>query len=345
MIERQNFGSFAGQPVHLFTLKNKNSVEVSICNYGGIVTSIKTPDKKGNFDDIVLGFDTLEEYIEDNPYFGCIAGRFANRIAGGRFSLAGKTYQLTTNGGEHHLHGGERGFDKVLWKARETSDNSLNLTYHSKDGEEIYPGGLEVEVIYTLTDNDELRIDYAATTDAPTIVNLTNHSYFNLSGATDILAHEVLLKADRFTPIDEGFIPTGELKEVDGTPFDFREFMPIGARINNDHEQIKLADGYDHNWVLNGQAGELRHVASVRELETGRGLELFTTQPGVQFYSGNFLTHIKGKDGRIYEKRSGFCLETQHFPDSPNQPNFPSVTLKPGEKYEQTTVFKFTILS
>ena len=344
MIERQNFGAFAGQVVELFTLRNKNGIEMATCNYGGIITSIKTPDKKGNFNDIVLGFDTLDEYVNDNPYFGCIAGRFANRIAGGKFSLEGKTYQLAQNDGANHLHGGERGFDKVLWEARASTANSLTLSYTSKDGEEGYPGRLEVEVTYTLTDDNELRIDYAAATDAPTIVNLTNHSYFNLSGADDILAHEVHLNADSFTPIDDGFIPTGELKEVAGTPFDFRAFIPIGARIHDDNEQLKFADGYDHNWVLNGQAGDLRRVATVREVETGRVLEVFTTQPGVQFYSGNFLTHVNGKGGRIYKKRAGFCLETQHFPDSPNQPHFPSAVLRPGNRYEEITVFKFSLV-
>lgn len=341
MISRQDFGTFSSQSVELFTLKNANGIELSICTYGGIITSIKTPDKHGDFDDIVLGFDTLEPYLNDNPYFGCTAGRFANRIAGGRFSLEGKTYQLAKNNGENHLHGGERGFDKVLWQAREMSDNSLSLKYHSQDGEEGYPGALEATVTYTLTENDDLRIDYAATTDAPTIINLTNHSYFNLSGAADILAHEVLINADRFTPTDKSLIPTGELREVNDTPFDFRSFTPIGERIHASNEQLKFADGYDHNWVLNGPRGELRHAATVREVATGRGLEVLSTQPGVQFYSGNFLTHVVGKGGRVYKRRAGFCLETQHFPNSPNQPEFPSTSLRPGERYEETTLFRF----
>jgi aldose 1-epimerase len=346
-IKKQPVGKTeSGLPVDLFTLSNDNGVGVKISNYGGIVVSAMTPDRNGEFGDIVLGFDTLEEYIQQNPYFGCIVGRCANRIAQGKFRLNGVEYKLAQNNGQNHLHGGIRGFDKVVWTAEAVTGEGevgLKLTYLSRDGEEGYPGNLSVEVIYTLTQQNELKIDYAATTDQVTIMNLSNHSYFNLAEAGDVLGHELMINADRFTPIDETLIPTGELRVVKGTPMDFTRSTPIGARIDQPDEQLQLAGGYDHNWVLNNPNGSLSLAARVKEPTSGRVLEVYTTQPGVQFYTGNFLDELVGKGGQVYRKRSGFCLETQHFPDSPNQPDFPSVVLKPGERYAQTTVFRFAV--
>jgi aldose 1-epimerase len=351
-IKKEPFGNMVdGTPVDLYTLANARGVEVRISNYGGTVISLMVPDRNGAFEDVVLGFDTLEEYVEKSPYFGCIAGRYANRIAKGRFTLDGVEYTLAQNDGENHLHGGIKGFDKVVWQAKQFKRDDavgLELTYLSKDGEEGYPGNLSVKVIYNLTDDDELRIEYFATTDGATVVNLTNHSYFDLAGAMsgDILGHELMIHADRFTPIDETLIPTGELRSVQGTPMDFTQLVAIGARIEQDDEQLIFGNGYDHNWVLNKPAGSLALAARVHEPTTGRVLEVYTTEPGIQFYAGNFLDgSIRGKGGRVYERRYGFCLETQHFPDSPNQPGFPSTVLRPGEEYAHTTVYRFSARS
>jgi aldose 1-epimerase len=345
-MDKRSFGrTRTGASADLFTLKNSNGVEVGITNYGAIVTSIKCPDRAGKLADVVLGFDSLEGYLGDNPYFGAIVGRYGNRIAKGRFTLNGKEYKLATNNGPNHLHGGITGFNRVVWQAEPAGDFTLKLTYVSKDGEEGYPGTLTSTVDYTLTEGNELKISYLATTDKDTIFNLTNHSYFNLAGegSGDILGHRIRIHADRFTPVDATLIPTGELRPVAGTPFDFRQPHVIGERIDAADEQIKFGGGYDHNFVLNGAAGTLRPAARVVEPMTGRVLEVSTTEPGVQFYTGNFLDGtIKGKSGKPYQRRSGFCLETQHFPDSPNQPQFPSTTLKPGQRYQSTTVYKFT---
>ncbi len=349
-IEKKVFGETAdGIPVNLYILKNSNGIEVKIINYGGIVISISVPDRNGKFDDVVLGYDTLDEYLRDNPYFGCIVGRYANRIAKGAFTLNGVEYTLAQNNNDNHLHGGIRGFDKVVWNpemVRRDEEVGVKLTYLSMDGEEGYPGNLSVTVIYTLTDNDELKIDYLATTDRDTVVNLTNHSYFNLAGAGsgDILGHEMMINANRFTPIDANLIPTGELRSVSGTPLDFTQPETIGARIDADDEQIKFGGGYDHNWVLNKIGEELSLAARVTEPTTGICMEVYTTEPGMQFYSGNFLDGSKrGKNGHVYYKRYAFCLETQHFPDSPNKSEFPSVVLTPAETYLQTTIYKFFV--
>jgi aldose 1-epimerase len=347
-ITKRPFGKVSGKTVQLYTLKNSNGVEAAITNYGGIVVSLKTPDRNGKFADIVLGFDSLEGYTKEHPYFGAIVGRYGNRIAKGRFKLDGVEYKLATNNGENALHGGLKGFDKVVWNAKEVSSADapgLELTYVSKDGEEGYPGTLAATVRYTLTTDNELRLDYTAATDKDTVVNLTNHSYFNLAGqgTGDILSHEIQMFADRFTPVDGGLIPTGELKPVAGTPFDFRQPHKIGERINAQDEQVQRGKGYDHNFVLNGRMGELHPAARVTEASSGRILEVSTTEPGVQFYTGNFLDGtVKGKGGTAYQFRWGFCLETQHFPDSPNQPSFPSTVLKPGQTYKSTTIYKFS---
>lgn len=348
-VERRAFGKTSnGEAVDLYTLRNANGVEVKITNYGGIVVSLSVPDRNGSNADVVLGHDAIAGYEKRSPYFGAIVGRYGNRIANGRFTLDGTTYHLARNDGENHLHGGRRGFDKVVWQASEREDAdgmAVELRYRSKDGEEGYPGNVDVTVTYTLTEENELRIDYAATTDEPTVINLTNHSYFNLAGhvAGDILGHELMIDADRFTPVDEGLIPIGELRPVEGTPFDFRTPTPIGARINDKNQQLAFGKGYDHNYVLNGTAGSLRQVVRVTEPESGRVLEVLTTEPGLQFYSGNFLDGtIHGKGGKVYGHRSGFCLETQHFPDSPNKPSFPTTVLRPGERYKTTTVYRFS---
>jgi aldose 1-epimerase len=351
-LEKQPFGKTAdGQEVDLYKLTNKNGVEASIMNYGGVVVSLKAPDRSGKLDDVVLGFDTLDGYLKPNPYFGALIGRYGNRIAKGKFKLDGVEYTLAKNNGENALHGGLKGFDKVVWKARDVSTSeapALELTYLSKDGEEGYPGNLSVTVVYSLNDKNELKIDYSATTDKDTVVNLTNHSYFNLAGQGegDILGHLLMLNADKFTPIDAGLIPTGELRSVAGTPFDFRQPTAIGARINQKDEQLVRGKGYDHNFVLNGTAGTMRLAARVLEPKSGRVLEVETVEPGIQFYSGNFLDGtITGKGGKVYQQRYGFCLETQHFPDSPNKPSFPSTVLKPGERYHTTTIYRFTTQS
>ena len=348
-MKKEAFGKTpAGTAVDLYTLTNAKGVEARIITYGGIVVSLKVPDRNRKFDDVVLGYDNLEGYIKNNPYFGALIGRYGNRIAKGKFTLNGVEYTLAKNNGENHLHGGIKGFDKVVWKAsqvRGKNGAALQLTYLSKDGEEGYPGNLSVTAIYTLTDNNEVRIDYSATTDKDTILNLTNHSYFNLAGpgTTSILGHEVMINADRFTPVDKTLIPTGELRSVRGTPMDFTKPTTIGARIEQQDEQLIFGMGYDHNWVLNNSNGQLGLAARVYEPTTGRVMEVYTTEPGMQFYTGNFLDGtITGKGGKVYHRRYGFCMETQHFPDSPNKPNFPSVVLKPGQKYTQTTIYKFS---
>ncbi len=340
------FGKTAdGATIHVYTLTNKNGVEARITNYGGRLVSLKTPDRTGSRADVVLGFDSVEGYLANpGPFFGALIGRYGNRIAHARFTLNGVEYKVDKNNGENSLHGGAHGFDKAVWTARELPDGGLELKYLSKDGEEGFPGNLTATVAYHLTDANELRIDYLATTDKTTVVNLTNHAYFNLKGAGsgDILGHLITLNADRFTPVDAGLIPTGELRAVAGTPFDFRTPVAIGARIDQDDEQLKLGKGYDHNWVLNRSGNELQLAARVEEPSTGRVMEVLTTEPGVQFYTGNFLDgSAKGKGGKGYGHRSGFCLETQHFPDSPNQPAFPSTILNPGEQFQSTTVYRF----
>ena len=343
-IKKEAFGKTPdGRNVDLYTLTNANGLKADITNYGAIVTSLHVPDRNGNPTDIVLGYDTLDEYIKVTPYFGAIVGRYGNRIAKGKFTLNSVEYTLVTNDGENHLHGGIKGFDKVVWNAEPMQDDngvSLKLTYLSKDGEEGYPGNLNCTVIYTLTNNNELKISYEAETDKPTVLNLTHHGYFNLAGhdSGDILGHELMLNADHFTPVDEGLIPTSEIKPVKDTPMDFTKPMPIGSRI------AEVKGGYDHNYVLNKSDDSLTLAASVYEPKTGRVMEIFTTEPGVQFYSGNFLDGSNKGKGAVYNKHNGFCLETQHFPDSPNKPNFPSVVLKPGEKYTHLTVHKFSVI-
>jgi len=347
-ITKSDFGVLPdGQKVSLYTLTNTQGAVAKITNYGGIVTELWMPDKSGTMGDIVLGFDNLQAYVKDSPYFGCIVGRYGNRIAKGQFTLDGVTYTLATNNGQNHLHGGIKGFDKVLWQAEpiEAPDGvGLRLRYVSNDMEEGYPGNLDVTVVYTLTNANELRIDYTATTDKPTICNLTHHSYFNLAGQGkgDILGHVLTLNADRYTPVDAGLIPTGQIAPVSGTPMDFTQPTAIGARINSDDEQIKFGGGYDHNWALNKKPGELSLAATVYEPTCGRVMEIWTTEPAIQFYAGNFLDGtLIGKGGKVYKHRYGFCLETQHYPDSPNHPHFPSTTLRPGQIYRTTTVHKF----
>jgi aldose 1-epimerase len=349
-VQKSFFGRMAdGTAVDLYTLKNKNGLEARITNYGGIVVSLKVPDRKGAFGDVVLGYDSLSSYVANNPFFGCLVGRYGNRIAKGKFRLDGVEYKLAVNNRPNHLHGGLKGFDKVVWNAEpvaEKKDAAVKLSYLSKDGEEGYPGNLAVTVVYTLTDSNSLKIDYSAVTDKPTPCNLTNHSYFNLSAGaeSDILGTELTIDADRMTPVDQTLIPTGELKSVEGTPFDFRKPVKIGARIDDKDEQIQFGGGYDHNFALNGTAGTMRPAAAASDPASGRVMEVFTTEPGVQFYTGNFLDgSITGKNGIVYKKRSGFCLETQHFPDSPNHPGFPSTILKPGETYQTTTIYKFSV--
>ena len=348
-IKKQAFGKKAdGTPVDLYTLINSNGLEAKITNYGGIVVSLIVPDRNGKPADVVLGYNTFEKYIRHNPHFGCIVGRYGNRIAKGKFTLNGIEYNLAQNDNENHLHGGIKGFDKVIWKAQEIIDDDglgVKLIYLSKDGEEGYPGNLSVTVLYTLTNENELKIEYSATTDKVTVVNLTHHSYFNLAGAGsgDILGHEMMIQADKFTPVDATLIPTGELRSVRSTPMDFTRPMPIGSRIEQVYKQLVFGGGYDHNWVLNNHDGSLRLAARVYEPKSGRVMEVYTTEPGIQFYTGNFLDGtITGKQGKVYHKRNGFCLETQHFPDSPNKPNFPSTVLKPGVTYTQTTIYKFS---
>ena len=330
--------------VETFTLKNKHGIEAKIISLGGTLVSLKVPDKNGKFADVVLGYDNAESYLKCKCYFGCTVGRFANRIANARFSMDGKEYKLAANSGKHHLHGGTVGFNRVLWKSKPFDNNTgcgVIFDYLSPDGQESYPGNLKVIVKYTLADNNELSISYEATTDKKTIVNLTNHSYFNLAGhnAGDILSHQVQINADKFTAFDAEILPTGEFSPVKGTAFDFTQTTPIGKNIG------KAGLGYDLNYVLNKKsADELSFAAMVSEPRSGRQLEVFTTEPGVQLYTGNFLDGIAGKSGAIYQKHGGLCLETQHYPDSPNQPNFPSTILLPGKVYRQLTVHKFNVV-
>ncbi len=338
-----------GQAVDLYVLTNRAGMEMAITTYGGAVVSLKTPDRSGKLGDVVLGYDSLEGYVNDKAYLGAIVGRYGNRIAHAQFSLDGKTYTLAKNNGENSLHGGIKGFNKAVWTAKEISTRggpSLELSYLSKDGEEGFAGNLKVTVTYLLLDNNALRIEYSATTDKKTVVNLTNHSYFNLAGpGGDILSTVLMVEADKFTPVDAGLIPTGELRDVSGTPFDFRKPTAIGARIEQDDEQLKLGHGYDHNFVLRRAAGERAETLAARAVDpaSGRVLEVWTTEPGVQLYTSNFLDGVKGKGGVTYTRRSAFCLETQHFPDSPNQAKFPSAVLSPGETYHTSTTFKFTV--
>lgn len=350
-LKPESFGKTKdGKTATLYTLRNANGVEAKITNYGGIVVSLKVPDRTGKLDDVVLGYDNLAGYIKETPYFGCLVGRYGNRIAKGKFTLDGQTYCLATNNGPNALHGGITGFDKVLWEAEtyETEDGpALQLRYTSKDGEEGYPGTLHITAIYTLTDDNALRLEYTATTDKPTIVNLTHHSYFNLAGQGngDILGHEMMINGDKITPVDATLIPTGELRPVTGTPFDFTKPHTIGERVNQPDEQLKFGGGYDHNWVLNKAfEKELSLAARVTEPTSGRVMEVLTSEPGVQFYCGNFLDGtITGKAGKVYKHRYGFCLEPQHYPDSPNKPQFPSTVLRPGETYLNTIIYKFSI--
>jgi aldose 1-epimerase len=351
-ITSEPFGEVDGEAVDLYTLTNANGMEVQIMTYGGILHSIAVPDRDGNVANVTLNKATLDDYVAGHPYFGCITGRFANRIARGTFTLDGEMYRLALNNGENTLHGGEVGFDKVIWSATEVTDGDgvgLSLTYSSPDGEEGYPGTLDVEVTYTLTDDDEIRIDYHATTDAPTVVNLTNHAYWNLAGegTGSIYDHELQINASSYTPVDATLIPTGEIAEVAGTPFDFTTPHAIGERIRDGgDEQLLIGQGYDHNYVLDrpGADDESMIVAAeVFEPTTGRVLTISTTEPGIQFYSGNFLNGLDvGASGVAYRQGDGFALETQHFPDSPNQPDFPSTVLQPGEEYITTTVYAFS---
>ena len=346
-VEQQPFGTREGRPVTLYKLTNSHGVEVHAMNYGGIILSIRVPDRKGQFADIVLGHETMEGYFPNPPYIGAIVGRYANRIANGTFTLDGKTYTLPKNDGPNTLHGGTtRTFDKVVWEGEPLKGKTgVAFSYLSKDGEEGFPGNLKVKVTYTLTDGNALIIDYEATTDKATPINVSQHSYFNLKGEGngDILDHEIMINADRFTPVDKNLIPTGELRPVKGTPFDFTTSTKVGARIEDTYDQMVLGHGYDHNWVLNRKGAGLVLAARVYEPTSGRVLEVSTTQPGVQFYTGNFLDGtVTGKQGHVYKRRYGLCLETQHFPDSPNHPDFPSTILKPGETFKSKTVFKFS---
>lgn len=348
-VQQADFGTTPDrQRVTIYTLTNRRGAEARIMDYGGTLVSLKVPDRRGRLGDVVAGCDTLAGYLKQTSYLGALVGRFVNRIALGRFTLDGAQYQLATNNGPNHLHGGVRGFDKVVWQAQSITTKAgpaLTLTYLSHDGEEGYPGNLSVKVTYTLTHNNELRIDYEATTDKATVVNLTHHSYFNLAGegSGDILRHRLQINAARFTPTDANAIPTGELRAVRGTPFDFTRATEIGARIATDDEQLRFGSGYDHNYVINGSAGTLRRAAAVHEPTTGRTMEVWTTEPGMQFYSANFLAVEAGdgKHGHAYPRRSAFCLETQHFPDSPNKPAFPSTVLRKGQRFRSTTVYRF----
>ena len=348
-VTKADFGKTKdGKEVYLYTLTNANGLIAKITNYGGTVVELWVPDRDGNLGDIVLGFDNIKDYENDSPYFGSLIGRYGNRIGNAQFTLDGTTYKLAKNDGENHLHGGEKGFDKVVWDAAPIQSKKgvgLKLHYLSKDGEEGYPGDLDVTVTYMLTNDNELTIDYEATTDKPTVCNLTNHNYYNLAGQGngDILGHELMIKAKQCTPVDSGLIPTGEIAPVEGTPLDFTEPTKIGAHIDEENTQLEYGGGYDHNWVLNKGLKKMSLAAKVYEPTSGRMMKIYTTEPGLQFYSGNFLDGtLTGKDGKVYKHRYAFCLETQHFPDSPNKPSFPSTTLRPGETYKTKTVHKFT---
>jgi aldose 1-epimerase len=346
-VSKQPFGKTANhEAVYLYTVKNKHGMEVSITNFGGTIVSITVPDHSGHMADVVLGFDKVEGYeSKANPYFGATVGRYANRIAKGSFKLNGQEYKLALNNPPNSLHGGKIGFDKKVWEVRKADGHHLGLHYLSKDGEEGYPGNLSVNVVFTLAENNELHIDYSATTDKATVLNLTNHCYFNLfgQGEGNILGHNLTLFADRFTPVNDALIPTGELRSVAETPFDFRRPTAIGGRINGPDEQLRFGRGYDHNFLLKNNSGELVLAARVVEPRSGRVLEVLTTEPGIQFYSGNFLDgSAHGKAGKVYNRRFGFSLESQHFPDSPNHPTFPSTELKPGHRFHSTTVYRFS---
>ena len=348
-IKKESFGkTTGGEQIDLYTLANKKGMEVSITNFGATVVTLKVPDRAGKAVDIVLGYDTLDGYEKGTSYFGATVGRYGNRIAGGKFSIDGKTYTLPKNNGENTLHGGIVGFNKKVWKAREIASKggeSLELSYLSPDGEEGFPGNLSSKVVFTLpAERNELKIDYTATTDKDTVLNLTNHSYFNLAGEGngDILNHVMTLHAKQFTPVDKGLIPTGELRNVAGTPMDFNTATAIGKRINESDEQLVFGKGYDHNWLLTRADSGLSIAAEAYDPKSGRKLEVLTTEPGVQFYSGNFLDGAKGKGNKPYPQRAAFCLETQHFPDSPNHPTFPSTLLKPNAGFHSQTVFRFS---
>lgn len=339
LVQVKEWGEIDGKKVFLYTLSNAKGNSVSITNYGGIVTSWITPDGKGNKASIVVGFDSLASYLNGHPYFGAIIGRYTNRIGDAIFTLDGTVYNLAANNGKNHLHGGNKGYDKVVWDVKPLNDSvaSITFTYRSPDGEEGYPGNLDIEVVYTFTDEDELLIEYSAVTDKPTPINLTNHSYFNLCGdvSQSILDHELKIHADGYTPVDSTLIPTGEISPVMGTPFDFTKPHKIGERIG------QVAGGYDHNFVLSRRYGDLEKVAMLSDSTSGRKLEVYTTEPGLQFYSGNFLDGtIKANGGKLLQRHAALCLETQHFPDSPNKTNFPTVVLKPGEKYKTVTKYK-----
>ena len=348
-VVRSAFGRLPeGAEVDLYTLTNAKGMEVRVINYGGIVTAIKVPDRNGTPADVVLGFDSLAGYVKNPPYFGAVVGRYANRIAKAQFALDGKKYKLAATNGPNTLHGGVKGFDKAVWQAEPFDHDGqagVALTHTSPDGEEGFPGTLSMRVAFTLSDANELSLDYSATTDKPTVLNLTHHDYFNLAGegSGDVLAHELRINADRFTPVDATLIPTGKLADVAGTPLDFRMLTPIGARIGSDDLQIKLGSGYDHNFVINHQGNDLALAARVEEPSSGRVLEVRTTEPGVQFYSANFLNGNTGKSGHEYHNRGAFCLETQHYPDSPNHPEFPTTTLRPGEQFHSRTVYTFSV--
>lgn len=344
-IQVEDFGKLpSGAVIKRYTLKNRNGIIAKVMDYGAILTELWVPDRNGRSGNVVAGFDNLDQYLNGHPYFGATTGRYANRIANARFTLEGKEYKLATNNGPNALHGGLKGFDKQHWKAEPLATKagqvSVRFTYLSKDGEEGYPGNLNTTVIYTLTDGNELIIDYSASTDKPTVVNLTNHSYFNLAGSGDILGHEVQINADRYTPVNDQLIPTGELAPVNGTPLDFRRLAIVGDRI----DQLKpVPGGYDHNFVLKREGPGLQPAAVVTDSKSGRKVEVLTTEPGMQLYTGNFLDgKLKGINGQVYNKHSALCLETQHFPDSPNQPKFPATTLLPGAEFKSSTVFRFS---
>jgi aldose 1-epimerase len=346
-ISKAPFGATPdGEAVEIYTLHNSKGAEARIMTYGGIVVSLKMPDKKGEFNDVVLGYDNLDSYVKNSPYFGALIGRYGNRIAGGKFTLDGQTYNLPINDGPNTLHGGKKGFDKRVWtaKAHKTADGpQLVLHYLSKDGEEGFPGNLDVTAVYTLTEDNALKLEYTATTDKDTVLNLTHHGYWNLAGSGDILSHVVMIPASKYTPVDSTLIPTGELAPVENTPFDFRTATPIGARIGDDNEQLKFGKGYDHNWVIDKKFGDLTLMARVTEPNTGRVMEVWSTEPGLQFYSGNFLDGtITGKYGWVYQHRNAFCMEPQHYPDSPNKPGFPTTELKPGETFHNVIMYKFS---
>lgn len=338
----------SGEVISQYTLVNRNGLQMQVINLGGTITSLKVPDRQGQIEEVTLGCDSLKDYLDGTPFFGCLVGRYGNRIADGAFELEGTRYEVAKNNNGNHLHGGLRGFDKAYWNIEPLpSDNgpAIRLSYLSPDMEEGYPGNLSVEVVYTLSDDNELSMAYRATTDKTTVINLTNHTYFNLTGNArqNILDHELVLHATQYVPVDSELIPVGTLADVAGTPLDFRESRKIGERIDADHPQIVNGRGYDHCWVISGNAGELRLGAAVYEPLSGRTMEMYTTEPGVQLYTGNFLDGTqRGKGGKVYNRRDGFCLETEHFPDSPNRESFPSVVLRPGEVYQSRTVYAFS---